>query len=397
MTFGPMQDLVDALAERLTRSVVVEDHTLHLVAFSKDYGDADSARVASLLSRRSRPDDVYYARLRLATGPTAVEGNDELAFYARLAIPIRYEGMLLGFVWLIDRDGTLTDPEVDDSVTVARRVGELLHRRLVARDADDAQVSHLVERVIHGDAPARSAAAADILGQEYLEDDSFIVVVTARFPEPVDDRSLIPAAVQNACRRLPPRTWIARSTTREATVIVARRRPPTDEARSVADALCTSFGAGGHDFGIGVSSTRQSLADAATCHRQAEIAVAVTERRSGIRALGFWDELGPYRLIGQLPTSLVTNPLLPRGVFRLLRSNDAGQLVSTAEMFLDCGGDKQQASQRLSIHRSTMYYRLDRIATITGLNLDDGNDRLLLHLAIKLWRLDAPDSLSPDG
>lgn len=392
MTFGPMQDLVDALAERLGRSVTVEDQAHQLVAFSKDYGDADTARVVSLLSRRSRPDDIYYARLRTATEPTPVDGSVELDFYARLAIPVRYDGMLLGFVWLIDRDGTLTEPEIADCVAVAQRIAQLLHSRLVARNADDAQASHLVDRVVHGDAEERSAAIAGILGQEYLEDDSYVAVVWVRFADTVDDKSLVPAAIHTACRRLPPRTWISRSTSREATVILARRRPPDPEARAVATALRDEFAAAGPVFEIGVSTTRQGLADAFTCFRQAQIAVAVAERQLGPGSIGFWDELGPYRLIGQISTSLITNSLLPGGVFRLLRSNDAGQLVSTAETFLDCGGDKQQASQRLQIHRSTMYYRLDRIATITGLNLDDGNDRLLLHLAIKLWRLDRPPS-----
>lgn len=396
MTFGPVQDLVDSLADRLGRSVAVEDHTLDLVAYSKDYGDADTARVVSLLNRRSRPDDVYYARLRAATEPMRVEENLELDLYARLAIPIRYQSMLLGFIWLIDRHHTLTEEEINDSVAAAHQLAGFLHRRLVVRDSDDAQIANLIERVVHGEATDRATAVADVLTLGYLDDDSYVAVVAVRFLDALDDRSVLPAAVQSACRPMLPRTWVSRSNAREATVILARRRPPTEEARSIAEALRKHLRDVDRPFHIGVSSIRQGLADASACMQQAEIAISVARRRGSPADIACWDELGPYRLIGQLPSDLVTNPLVPHGVFRFLRSNDAGQLLSTAEVFLDCGGDKQKASQLLRIHRSTMYYRLDRIASITGLDLDDGNDRLLLHLAIKLWRLDPPTPPAAD-
>jgi hypothetical protein len=45
------------------------------------------------------------------------------------------------------------------------------------------------------------------------------------------------------------------------------------------------------------------------------------------------------------------------------------------------------AADALGIHRATFYYRLHRIERITGLNLQSGDDRLALHLGLKLARL----------
>jgi DNA-binding PucR family transcriptional regulator len=44
----------------------------------------------------------------------------------------------------------------------------------------------------------------------------------------------------------------------------------------------------------------------------------------------------------------------------------------------------------LGIHRQTLYYRLSRIERLTGLDLGEGEDRLLLHMALKHARLQAP-------
>ncbi|BDB61043.1 hypothetical protein RDE2_28370 [Rhodococcus sp. RDE2] len=58
-------------------------------------------------------------------------------------------------------------------------------------------------------------------------------------------------------------------------------------------------------------------------------------------------------------------------------------LLRTAEVFLDAGGVASIAAAHLHVHRTTLYYRLSRITETTGLDLQDGLDRLTLHLAIK--------------
>ena len=62
-------------------------------------------------------------------------------------------------------------------------------------------------------------------------------------------------------------------------------------------------------------------------------------------------------------------------------------LLATLETFLDLAGDVQAVAQRLSLHRSSLYYRLDRIAHLAGIDLADGLVRLDLHLALKARRV----------
>jgi DNA-binding PucR family transcriptional regulator len=42
------------------------------------------------------------------------------------------------------------------------------------------------------------------------------------------------------------------------------------------------------------------------------------------------------------------------------------------------------------VHRQTLYYRLGRVRELTGLDLADGGDRLLLHIALRATRLAQP-------
>ena len=59
-------------------------------------------------------------------------------------------------------------------------------------------------------------------------------------------------------------------------------------------------------------------------------------------------------------------------------------LLTTLTEFFDHGGNIQRTADALRVHRATLYQRLKRIEQITGCSLDSGDDRLMLHLGLKL-------------
>jgi cystathionine beta-lyase/cystathionine gamma-synthase len=109
MSVEQIQALADGLAGRLGRAVVVDDRELRLVAASADFGDADPARVWSLLNRRTRPEDVRLEEIARLTQPGYVPENPALELWQRLCVPIRHRGMLVGFAWITDRFGDLLE------------------------------------------------------------------------------------------------------------------------------------------------------------------------------------------------------------------------------------------------------------------------------------------------
>jgi hypothetical protein len=87
-----------------------------------------------------------------------------------------------------------------------------------------------------------------------------------------------------------------------------------------------------------------------------------------------WSELGAYRLLlGAAPDEVL--------------SGLSEVLLRTLEVYLDSGCEVRVAAGHLHLHRTSLYYRLGRIAALTGRDLADGGARLELHLALKLVRL----------
>ncbi len=62
------------------------------------------------------------------------------------------------------------------------------------------------------------------------------------------------------------------------------------------------------------------------------------------------------------------------------------QLVKTLEVLLEQHGQKTETARALHLERQSLYNRVDRIQSLLGVNLDDSDVRLGLHLALRVLR-----------
>jgi DNA-binding PucR family transcriptional regulator len=70
-----------------------------------------------------------------------------------------------------------------------------------------------------------------------------------------------------------------------------------------------------------------------------------------------------------------------------LLSSGSRELVTTLETYLDHGGNSARTASELHLHRTTLYHRLRQAERVCGVDLGSGEDRLILHMALRLWRL----------
>jgi len=133
---------------------------------------------------------------------------------------------------------------------------------------------------------------------------------------------------------------------------------------------------------IGVSGPRERAVDARAALAEAQTAASLGPRLG--RDVVRWEELGAYQLLAPL-----AGAPLPASLQRLLDHPDGELLVATLEAYLDRAGDAQATAAALFIHRTTLYHRLRRIAEVSGADLRDGDDRLALHVGLRILRLGA--------
>lgn len=100
-----------------------------------------------------------------------------------------------------------------------------------------------------------------------------------------------------------------------------------------------------------------------------------------------WDQTGVDGTLARLPLEEFTLNDLPEVARRVLAAGLGSEVIATLGCYLDKGGDAQAAALRLKIHRSTLYYRLDKVRAVIDTDLSDGCLRRELHLGLRMAQL----------
>ncbi|MEU4122378.1 PucR family transcriptional regulator [Streptomyces virginiae] len=440
---GDYQDLVDEISALLGAPATLENRDFRLIAFGAHDSDDDLAmdpvRTRSILTRQSTAAVRSWFEgfgIARATGPVRIPAApDAGVFRGRICLPVRFRGIVQGYVWLLDQEPGAPGPEpaaLDAAMEVAQRIGVLLAEEAKA----GADLSREFQAVLTagrgwqqdmavaalraalgpaGDglhaavcvAPWPGEAPASVPGA------AAVCVVPRRgggAGEPGDAPGAGPAGAGPALAVLlrlrstdalaPALTAVARllpRTAEPAAAAAAGAGTAGQRAKAAAGAgtAARAVGSGGsagsapagpeggaHRMTAGVADPVRGLAELPAAWEQAVAAAraAVAEPRLG--PVAQWSQIGPYRLLASLACDPVDDPAA-----RTLLAPAHRELARTAEVFLDCAGQAGRAAAALGIHRQTLYYRLGRVEQLTGLDLDAGEDRLLLHMAIKASRL----------
>ncbi|MFE3285162.1 PucR family transcriptional regulator, partial [Streptomyces sp. NPDC059233] len=146
---GDYQDLVDEISALLGAPATLENRDFRLIAFgahdSEDDSAMDPVRTRSILTRQSTAAVRSWFEgfgIARATGPVRIPAApDAGVFRGRICLPVRYRGIVQGYVWLLDQepgkpgrpspgrpssDAGPSAAALDAAMEVAERIGVLL-------------------------------------------------------------------------------------------------------------------------------------------------------------------------------------------------------------------------------------------------------------------------------
>lgn len=138
---------------------------------------------------------------------------------------------------------------------------------------------------------------------------------------------------------------------------------------------------------VGVGEPVPALAQTRDSHGQALRAAEAAALLESFGPVTRWSQLGVYQTLMSLPLGELGSGSLHPGLTTLMGLRDADIWLDTLETWFDLGGDARAAAVSLSVQRGTLYHRLNRIEQLADVDLGRGDDRLALHLGLKLMRL----------
>ncbi len=327
-----VQAAVDELGASLAHPVLIED-ARHRPIWWSAQGQVDGTRMRTILQHEVDPAArAVVARLGLARapGPVRTPAAPEADMLPRWCVPLRSGRELLGYLWVLDGDETVTEAQLPQIVTCAELAAMFLAQTPMTSAGRSRRRAALLARLAAG---PDDSAARELVALEELDPASTMVVNAPRAATgwPLrSDMSVHPNPARGAA---------------------ATSGPPLPLAQL-------------HQAVRRASLTRQALRAGAVLTRPA------------------WDALGSWHLVVAAPPDLEVADIHPGADVLARRARP--DLMITARIVLDHGGDIARAAAQLHIHRTTLYYRLERIEALTGVNLKTSAQRDDLHMALRL-------------
>jgi hypothetical protein len=375
--------IINGLAQQMGLPVVLEDAGQQLLAYSPHYELTDRIRRDTIMRQTTTKEVVDYFtpwELQAREEPFIVPGNPDDDILPRLCIPIRYHGTTLGFAWVLLPEECVTDAQM----AAARDASQALTVTMLTESRLRASETETVLSLLSSDDETRILGLSDTEVRGIFEPGrrcGVLVCVGPHWDDPA-----VRTSFWSANWAPTPRDQLRAVTPNEGIAVVAMDEftPVSRELfRQAREQVVRAGKTGSGELVIGVGSLVEGPAQAHRAYREARLAARMAPRAAAADNLMLWDDMGVYRMLTQMPQGVLEDAVDPR--LRALLA-DAPDLLVTLECYLDHAGAVTPVAEALHVHRTTLYYRLGRVARY-GIDLGHGQDRLAVHAGLQALRI----------
>lgn len=362
---------------------------------------ASGAGLPEVVRAAARALDASLAVTDASGGALAVAArsqSEERALLARgqgvHSIPLRLADTAVGTLHIRAR----TEPSASIMRLLSTMIASEVERLRVPERASEGASAEFLRALLArqmGDREQVLAAARELSLE--LQSGAGMIVARARPQAPAEEgwRERVRTVAQRGARAV-CRDAITALSERDgmpaAEVIVLVPGGQEQTTARTADAVFKELQAAlsGFAFALGFSRIASDPAQLPRAADEALLAANVAEGGQSVQPLAF-EETGAYRL---LLSTMSENPGELRRFYEetvepLVAYDDQYEtdLLGTLAAFLELDGNVARAAQRLFTHRHTVYYRLERIKELTGLDVSSSEGREKLSLGLKAMRV----------
>jgi len=391
----PLSELARVLGEIARRPVAFESRDGRLLAFRPGDSGLHHGEAEAMLAETRGPVLTW---LRTVAASSSAEPPSATyptrTGWLRIVSPVSSRDGLLGNVSLFAEAGAET---ADDAVFASRGAAACavtLTREQAAAGARREIELNVLDEILDGALRSEVSLLQQIRRLGHNLDREYSTIIARVDPLPGtpararDGRwSALEEGLNRAARARDARIlWRVRNASTEIVWPVNDEGDLDAVVRELRDDLSGALAMNGSAevVSMGVGRIQSGLDGIRLSYQDARQALTIGRRLHGPGNVTMFERLGVYRLIYAAEQLPELRTFQDEALGSLVAYDEAhgAELIRTLEAFFAANCSPKEAASLLHVHRNTVLYRLERIAEITGLDLNASDVRLRLHLAL---------------
>lgn len=392
-------DNLEMLAEKINdvlgRPVTIEDANHRLVAYSSHAPETDPARLATIVGRRV-PDQVIGSlwrdgvipRLLESETPVRIAAIREVGLSERVAIAIRSNTGVVGYIWVLDTGKPFTDEEMSLLMKAAAAAGPKMAQWQMQRHKEDEAHKDFFWQLLTGHISTESLIREKANNIGISLPPLFHVVVlefAAEMKESWRQQVMEKFASFSAYTRIVLRVIDKNRLVLLCAPVVHKTKEAVAGQLELIHGNMRAFFKENYT-GLASGCLYNEYGRLEASYQEALLLLQINQRfPEETRAVFLYSDLGYYRYLPLIWQEAAkhgsTNEQLAR-----LRAYDLehhSELLNTLEVFLSHDSNAKTAADALHIHTNTLNYRLKRIGDIGRINLTSMEQKVTLYLDLK--------------
>ncbi|WP_099305217.1 PucR family transcriptional regulator [Bacillus sp. Marseille-P3800] len=397
-SFDSLEAFADTISEHLKCPVTIEDANHHLLAYSSHDDETDQARVSTIIGRRV-PErvinrfwkDGVIPKLNHSDEPLVIPTIDEIGLRNRVAISIRKNEEVLGYIWVVDVNGTLTTEHLDLLKLAAQKARNQLLQLNLQNKKKERNEQEFLWQMITGDVVDHDSIEKELI-RIGLKKGQPVAILVFSFKqmskELYNQLTYISKTTQKMkilIHTLDENHWITLVAPKNSTTFIEE----TEQfIQSFREQIKERFETKVEAVGCGYPKETFPIINESYNEANAVLRLKKLFPRE-LETVHFYHELGAFRYIDLLKRTpelqkLTSNPALEK--LAAYDQENQTNLMETLETVLDYEDRLTEAAKKLHCHINTLNYRLKRIKEITMIDIKDPVQKIGLYFDIKLFR-----------
>lgn len=394
-TFDSLEELAELISEVLKCPVTIEDVNHRLLAYSTHDNCTDPARISTIIGRKV-PEKVINQMWKEGIIPTLlktrqpirVKSMDDIGLGDRVAISIWKQDEVLGFIWALELEKTLSEEELELLKKAADSAKNKLLQLQTRRNRKEERFQEFFWKLLTGHIHDKEEIMEHFHSLKIPSPPSFAIIVF-QFQENLSSKE----EQQISYLLKTSHSLKIMLYTTDCNQLILLVSPGNDKNPCELEHFVEAFsGKMSERFGInGISSVFSSTYnDYQQIVRayQETLSVLSIKKRFPIETKTIYNykKLGIYQLINFLLEKRKNEVYVNQSLKNLHDYDEKhnSNLVETLEVFLNNDNNINDAAKELNVHANTLNYRLKRISEIGDINLKDINQKIIIYLDLKL-------------